>query len=257
MKRKILITTLLTSTILTGCCLSHDFAEATCTTPATCQKCGVTEGELLDHKWTEGFNINSTICSECGTELEPIVIWDETESTIFEAITDGDFYSNPNELKRTDKNYDGSLEVCGSYKAGEEYYMKYRTMYNDRQYFAMENEDGTLWVVKAELFTEKASEDLIDDNTLENAAYEKLAELLGVSVEEAKKIANEGGESNGGGGSSLVATPDTDQSYATEDNFVTPEIDGNTGGNSSNNPLFNIEDGGDGGSLVTDGKLNP
>lgn len=38
---------------LSGCACKHEWAEATCTEPKTCTKCGETEGEALGHNWGE------------------------------------------------------------------------------------------------------------------------------------------------------------------------------------------------------------
>lgn len=34
---------------LSGCACKHEWAEATCTEPKTCTKCGETEGDPLEH----------------------------------------------------------------------------------------------------------------------------------------------------------------------------------------------------------------
>ena len=39
---------------LSGCCMSHEWQEATCTEPQTCAKCGKTKGKELGHEWAEG-----------------------------------------------------------------------------------------------------------------------------------------------------------------------------------------------------------
>lgn len=51
---------------MTGCCLKHEFAEATCTEPKTCVKCGKTEGEALGHEWSEATCTKPKTCSACG-----------------------------------------------------------------------------------------------------------------------------------------------------------------------------------------------
>ena len=38
---------------LTGCCMSHEWLEATCTVPKTCSKCGETEGTAIPHQESE------------------------------------------------------------------------------------------------------------------------------------------------------------------------------------------------------------
>ena len=51
---------------LTGCCVSHEWQEATCTEPRTCSKCGKTEGKALGHKWQEATCTSPKTCSVCG-----------------------------------------------------------------------------------------------------------------------------------------------------------------------------------------------
>lgn len=85
--------------------------------------------------------------------------------------------------------------------------------------------------------------------------YKQFAEEFGMTIEEVRALAN--GGSNGGGGSTPVATPETNQSAADENSFVTPETSG-----SSNNGGYNDlrpgettlipMDGGDGGELIYD-----
>ena len=75
MKKRLL--TLLTAAMLcgvvSGCCVSHDWQEATCTAPKTCAKCGETEGEPLPHTWVEATCTEAKHCSVCGTtEGEPL-----------------------------------------------------------------------------------------------------------------------------------------------------------------------------------------
>lgn len=59
--------------MLSGCCLKHDWQEATCETPRTCKLCGETEGEPLGHQWVEATCETAKTCSVCGkTEGEPL-----------------------------------------------------------------------------------------------------------------------------------------------------------------------------------------
>lgn len=51
--------------MMTGCCLSHGWQEATCTEPKTCSKCGETEGEALGHTWEEATCTEPKTCSVC------------------------------------------------------------------------------------------------------------------------------------------------------------------------------------------------
>lgn len=67
MRKKIVIGMLTVSLVfmVTGCCLSHDWQEATCTEPKTCSKCGETEGEALGHTWVEATCTEPKTCSKC------------------------------------------------------------------------------------------------------------------------------------------------------------------------------------------------
>ena len=51
--------------MMTGCCLSHGWQEATCTEPKTCSKCGETEGEALGHTWQDADCTEPKTCSVC------------------------------------------------------------------------------------------------------------------------------------------------------------------------------------------------
>lgn len=63
----------LMSLLLTGCCLSHEWQDATCTDPQTCAKCGKTQGEALGHSWQDATCTEPKTCSVCGeTEGEPL-----------------------------------------------------------------------------------------------------------------------------------------------------------------------------------------
>ena len=51
----------------------HDYAEATCTDPATCTICGATEGEALGHDFTPATVEAPKTCTRCGiTEGNPV-----------------------------------------------------------------------------------------------------------------------------------------------------------------------------------------
>lgn len=52
--------------LLSGCCMSHEWVEATCTEPKTCTKCGETEGETLGHTWVDATCSEAKHCSVCG-----------------------------------------------------------------------------------------------------------------------------------------------------------------------------------------------
>ena len=80
---------------LTGCCLKHEWKDATCTEPKTCTKCGKTEGEPTGHLHTE-WKVDSVsilkakralveICEDCGREID-----DKTED--IDSFIDGDVF---------------------------------------------------------------------------------------------------------------------------------------------------------------------
>ena len=59
--------------LLCGCCLSHEWVDASCTAPKTCSKCGKTEGEPLGHQWKEATCMEAKNCTLCGlTEGEKL-----------------------------------------------------------------------------------------------------------------------------------------------------------------------------------------
>lgn len=51
--------------VLSGCCISHDWEDATCTKPKTCSECGKTEGDPLGHKWEKATCTKPKTCSRC------------------------------------------------------------------------------------------------------------------------------------------------------------------------------------------------
>lgn len=59
---------------------AHDWADASCTAPKTCKKCGITEGEALGHDWADASCTAPKTCKKCGsTEGEAL---GHTEQTI-------------------------------------------------------------------------------------------------------------------------------------------------------------------------------
>lgn len=46
--------------------LGHDWLDANCTAPATCSRCGATEGEALGHNWLDATCTEPRTCSRCG-----------------------------------------------------------------------------------------------------------------------------------------------------------------------------------------------
>ena len=65
-KTKVILAAMIAAVSLTGCCISHEWQEATCETPKTCVKCGKTEGEALGHTWKAATCTEPKTCSVCG-----------------------------------------------------------------------------------------------------------------------------------------------------------------------------------------------
>ncbi len=66
---------------LSGCCISHEWQDATCTAPQTCAKCGRTEGVPLGHTWADATCTIPKTCSECReTDGEPLGHGELTEA---------------------------------------------------------------------------------------------------------------------------------------------------------------------------------
>lgn len=57
---------LVLAVIMCGCCAKHNFSPATCTTAATCTKCGETNGSALGHNFSEATCTEAGICRRCG-----------------------------------------------------------------------------------------------------------------------------------------------------------------------------------------------
>lgn len=66
-----LLVAVLLTCVLSGCCIIHDWADATCVAPITCTKCGKTKGEALGHTATDATCVDPSVCSVCRDELAP------------------------------------------------------------------------------------------------------------------------------------------------------------------------------------------
>lgn len=53
---------------LTGCQCKHDYADATCTDPKTCKRCGAIEGTNLGHSFVNYVSNNDATCTADGTK---------------------------------------------------------------------------------------------------------------------------------------------------------------------------------------------
>lgn len=71
--RLLLVLTLL-ATLLVGCGCKHEWKDANCKEPKTCELCGETEGEkTTEHKWEDATTEAPKTCTVCGkTEGEKI-----------------------------------------------------------------------------------------------------------------------------------------------------------------------------------------
>ncbi len=68
-----IIMMMFTMVLLSGCCLKHEWEEATCEDPKTCVKCGKTEGESLGHDWEKATCEEPKTCERCGeTKGKPL-----------------------------------------------------------------------------------------------------------------------------------------------------------------------------------------
>lgn len=70
--------------MLTGCHMSHEWQDATCTTPKTCTVGGETEGEALGHTWVEVTCTEPKHCSVCGETEGEVIAHTWVEATCSE-----------------------------------------------------------------------------------------------------------------------------------------------------------------------------
>jgi len=92
---------LLTMALLAGCCLSHEWQDATCETPRTCAKCEETEGEALGHEWVDATCETPKTCSVCSK-------------------TDGEALGHQMTWEPVKNNYEKMTGICSVCAAGEE-----------------------------------------------------------------------------------------------------------------------------------------
>ena len=71
MRNKMMIIVLIGCMFLTGCACKHEWYAATCDAPQTCELCGLTEGEPLEHIPQGEISCETSVtCSLCGETLE-------------------------------------------------------------------------------------------------------------------------------------------------------------------------------------------
>lgn len=69
-KKHILVLCITTALLfLVGCACEHEWVEATCTEPKTCNKCGEIEGEPLEHDWKAATCTEPRTCTRCGATM--------------------------------------------------------------------------------------------------------------------------------------------------------------------------------------------
>ncbi len=64
--------------------LGHDWKDATCTTAKTCDRCNITEGEALGHKFGEYVYNNDATCTSDGTQTAKCDNCDQTDTIVKE-----------------------------------------------------------------------------------------------------------------------------------------------------------------------------
>ena len=86
--------------LFSGCCIKHDWQEATCEEPETCSKCGKTRGEELGHDWEKATCEKPKTCKRCGETKGKELGHDWIEATC----------ESPKTCKRCDKTEGEPLE---------------------------------------------------------------------------------------------------------------------------------------------------
>lgn len=129
MKRKILFLTalILVLSMLSGCCLKHEWKKATCVNPKTCKECGKTEGEPLGHRWEDATCEDPETCSVCDeTRGDPLDHeWEdatcETPKTCKECgETEGEALGHDCTITSLNETgYTGVCALCGNEVAEE------------------------------------------------------------------------------------------------------------------------------------------
>lgn len=119
----LLLAVVLVAALFSGCCLSHEWVEATCETPRTCAKCDKTEGAPLGHAWVDATCETPKTCFVCSkTEGTPLDhAW--TEATCETAktctlcgATEGEALGHSVAWKQKDATtMEGTCDVCGEF----------------------------------------------------------------------------------------------------------------------------------------------
>lgn len=129
------------SVLLCGCCLSHEWMEASCTAPKTCSKCEKTEGVPLGHQWKEATCTAPKTCVGCGM----------TEGRKTEHTFGKEEIQNPNYVKAT-ATFVKTCTVCGEL--------------SERKGDLEKLHDGKVFLLTPEEFSERFTNILMDNQYL-------------------------------------------------------------------------------------------
>ncbi len=124
MKKKLFCLLMAAALLLSGCCMSHEWADADCDTPKTCTKCDKTEGEALGHSWADADCDTPKTCAVCGeTEGEALghswadATCEAAKTCTVCGATEGE--ALPHEVKwsfrREEKMMEGDCALCGNF----------------------------------------------------------------------------------------------------------------------------------------------
>lgn len=84
--------------------LGHDWADATCTTPKTCKRCGLTEGSVRHH-------YENGVCTECGAEDPNYKTAEGTVEVYVTVAKDGGVVMVQRKITAADINHNGVFDV--------------------------------------------------------------------------------------------------------------------------------------------------
>jgi len=269
---------------------------------------GITKGEALTFLVNMFNNMNALTNSDRGISNGEVVNQIDWES--INPATHSTYNSEDNTVTIDDEIVEYMLDKCPAFdlkprettkalisiylvdyyngRFGDNEWLQFAT-YGDNTVLNLAVTDAELEIMSEQLIAkfleteegkqaqQELEETLGTEAEREQDRYEFMAEQLGMSVDEIKALlgvtdGNGGSAGNGGGGSSHVATPDTQQPNANENTFVTPETDnpsggnpGGSGGGGNSGSIIdfgaaadaNGEAAGDGGDIITDITLNP
>lgn len=94
--RKFLIYCIVLACILSfsGCCVNHQWQEATCDTPKTCANCGKTSGDALGHAWKDATTETPKTCTVCGATEGKRILTDARFTTASTTALQGNWFTH-------------------------------------------------------------------------------------------------------------------------------------------------------------------